>query len=162
MLLIQHIRWQWTKLSRDALGGEIRATLPRAHPLSGVTGAFVLEQLDCPAAEGYRPRLTTRVEAHVPGHAGLLRITALPHGRYALGVSGDIPAGFPKRHPIERAVELAPGGCWRLVINARISSSAGQSYEEHTLNVTCGDEVAPDFFATRAPDKVLELRAHLF
>lgn len=162
MLLIQHIRWRWTKLSRDALGGEIRATLPRAHPLSGAVGAFVLETLDCPAADGYRPRLATQVEPQVPGRCGLLRITALPQGRYALGVSGDIPAGLPKRHPIERAAELAPGGYWRLVVNARISSSAGQHYEEHTLNVTCGDRVAPDFFTTRAPDKVIELRAHLF
>lgn len=162
MLVVQHICWKWSKLSRDAAGGALRSTLPRAHPFSGAQGVFVVDDHDGVDTRGYRSLLTTTCEAHVPGHFGVLRIVARAKGRFVLGITGNVPAGRPRLHPIEEAFELEAGGYARFMLNARITASSGQWYEEHTYNVTCGEQLPVDVFTARAPDRVFDLRAHLF
>jgi hypothetical protein len=97
MVVVQVVRWSWSKLSRDVVGGRIRARLPRAYRLSGQQDSLVAEHQGCPAAEDYRPTFTVERHETVPGRVGLLRLRACGLLRYQVGIAPTLPGGQPER-----------------------------------------------------------------
>ena len=163
MLVVQVVEILWTKATRGAPRSNERAGISRTFPIEGGPCECVVQRYRIAEWEAFAPKLV-KVESALsaPGSIGVLNLSSEPSGVFSLGISGTPDAGQPKRHPVLRAITLAPGEYARLSINARHTTYSGQYYSETVYNVTCGTEVAPDRFLLGPPNHELDLKANLF
>ncbi|EJE49704.1 hypothetical protein PMI14_05709 [Acidovorax sp. CF316] len=111
----------------------------------------------------FSPTLVESSQApQVPRSLHVLRLAPLPQGGFLLGWTGTPENGQPRRHPSPLAVELLPGQCARLTMNARHTNYSGQYYSETLYHLACGDRVGVNCFTQGMPGHDLDLKAYLF
>lgn len=167
MLAIQVVELIWTKFRRGAAFGNWRAEVPRGYVVDamGGTPACVVQRYRLASWDGFAPELEEHeVLQHVPGTVKDLRVRVEGDDAYRLGLRGNTerrpPPGWPQ---VPTAVRLAPGQFVRFIVNSRHTSGAGRTYYlETTYNVAGGPAVPPDRFQHGEPDRVIDLRGHLF
>ena len=163
MLIVQVVEILWTKATRGAPRSNERVNLTRAFPIEGGSSECVVQRSRIAEWEAFSPKLIKCEEAQtVPGSVDVLRISSEPEGSFTLGILGTPNAGQPKRHPVSRAVKLAPGQYARLTVNARHTTYSGQYYSETVYNVACGEGIPGNRFLLGPPDHELNLKANLF
>ncbi len=163
MLIVQIVDIVWTKATRGAPRSNERAALPRAFPLDGTEGVFVVANHTLREPEGFVPRHeSTTSSPWVPPSIHVLTLLARPDGGFVVGVLGTPHAGQPPRRPQLEAAFVVPGEFLRVVVNARHASYSGQCYSETTFNVACGPRISGDRFVAGPPDRIVDLRVDLF
>ncbi|RGE45645.1 hypothetical protein DZC30_08715 [Comamonas testosteroni] len=162
MLIIQVVEILWTKATRGAPRANERVALPRAFPFSAGDQPCVIQRYQMAEWKDFAPLLLEQKEQQtIPGSVDALQIIALGNDSYSLGIHGTPHDGQPRRHPVLRAITLNAGESARILINARHTSYSGQHYSETIYNVACGEQLPADLFL-RAPNQLLDLKAHLF
>ena len=166
MIVVQVVRIVWTKASRGAPHATARNALPRAFPLAGNPGPYVLERhrlVETAPGTFTASEVERATSLTVPRREAELLIDAR-EDRLRLGLqwrSGMLGTGQPRRPDRRRAIELRPGQTARLVVNGRHASSAGQWYTQDTFNVALVNELAPGLFTDAPPLAVVRLEADL-
>ncbi len=163
ILAVQSIKILWTKATRGAPRANERVALPRAFPIQVVPGAYLLQRYAIVEWEQFQPELLSlEAKQAVPRAEDVLSIYGEADGSFRLGILGTPYGGRPIRHHSLKAIGLSQGEFVSLVVNARHSTHHGQYYSETIFNVTCGEEIAVDRFLASQPDRILDLKAHLF
>ncbi len=71
--------------------------------------------------------------------------------------------GYPVRHEINSAFELCLGMYGRLIINGRrLKRGCATQYAQDIYNIAVVDQPTPELFIFREPDRIIDLRVHLF
>jgi hypothetical protein len=157
MLIVQHIKTQWTKASRGGAAAARRNAVPVSFRLPpALHRQDALHTIEIAEWEDFQYRETWKFLSYgghlqvgpVLIHAGLETIKVQ-------FVWSWNECGAPERES-HKAFELRPGEWGRLICNGRFGStySMGQEwlYHKSVFNVLFGDSVEPDVFVITSPN----------
>lgn len=164
MLIVQHIKTEWTKLSRGMPGAVRRNAVPRELllPVGLLAGEFLLHSVS--ADEHDRFQLRQQVEwGERACRYGSYRFSRAESG-LAISFKYDYwYQGKPYRFALNRPLfTLHPGQRASLAINGRFASSCGQFYRQSWVNFAYVEQLDASVFLRREPDFFVDMRANLF
>lgn len=165
MVIIQKIHVEWDKESRGEPGATRRNAVPKSLPISSTEGHFVFEECHFSQFTGFNPKLfqPSLAGEQIPERIANL-VLAFQNDQLVVGFHWDDRVGKPGRHNKSLALNLRVGMYGRLIVNGRHKhyEYSWDWYTQDIYNIAFVDQITREFFTSREPDQLCDLRADLF